>query len=690
MAAKLRVLIVEDTEDDLSLLLRELRRGFDPEWQNVQTADAMRLALRSGTWHVVISDYQLPLFNGFEALRTLQEAGLDIPFILVSGTIGEETAVEAMKAGAHDYLMKGKLHRLVPAVERELREAELRAAHRKNQKTLLALEKAVESLPIGVTIAGTDGKIIYTNPAEARLHGYSPDELVGKAARILVSSEFWKTLGPQQLKDLRSWKRERVNVRKDGTTFPAQLISDVVKDGGGQPIGIVTLCEDISDRKFFEEQLERHAFHDDLTGLANRALFSDRLGRSLARAKRKKEYEFAVLFLDVDRFKLVNDSLGHSVGDALLVAMARRLERCLRPGDTIARLGGDEFTILLEDVTGKEEVVRIAERMQAELAIPFELEGQEVFATASIGIAMSSPSYQRQEDVLRDADAAMYRAKARGKARFEVFNVSMHTNALSMLQLETDLRHALERGEIHPYFQPIVDLRSGKITGFEALARWRHPQRGLVLPDAFIPLAEETGLIVALGASILRDACSMMRHLQSTLSGAPTLQLSVNVSTRQLTQSDLLHETDRILSETGFEAGALNLEITETGMIANADAAEAIMRELRTRRIKVHVDDFGTGYSSLSYLQRFPVDTLKIDRSFVARIGKSGEKTQIIESIVNMARSLELEVMAEGIEDAHQLTRLREMKCDSGQGWYFSRPVPAEKLHELVTAPVSW
>ena len=394
----------------------------------------------------------------------------------------------------------------------------------------------------------------------------------------------------------------------------------------------------------------RHAFYDDLTGLPNRALFLERLGRAVARSRGRSEAIYAVLYLDLDRFKLVNDGLGHHIGNQLLVAIARRLEQCLRPADTVARLGGDEFTILVDDLKDPEGATQLAERVQASLTAPFSLGGQEVYTSASIGIAVSTHGYHRHEDVLRDADIAMYRAKALGKARYEVFDSAMHLHAVSLLKLETDLRRAVEHDEITAHYQPIVSLATGEITGFEALARWRHPQRGLILPDEFIPLAEETGLILTLGPALLREACREVARLRDT-----RLTISVNLSARQLADDGLLEEIDGALADAGLAAARLKLEVTESAIMSNADAAIAVLLELRTRGIGIQIDDFGTGYSSLSYLQKLPVDTLKIDRSFVSRIDDGGDKAEIVESIIALARSLDLEVIAEGIETERQL-----------------------------------
>jgi len=682
----LRVLLVEDNEDDALLLLRELRRGgFDPHMARVQTPDALKAELLARPWDVMISDFSLPSFSGLAALEVLRRTGIDVPFILVSGTIGEEVAVEAMRAGADDYVMKAHLQRLPAAVERELRETEARQAHREAQKTLIALRKAVDSLPVGVTITGTDGTILFTNPAEHLLHGYEPNELVGKEGRDLVPPEFAKPLTIEQMRNLRSWKRERLNVRKDGSVFPAQLISDVVLGAGGEPMGIVTICEDISERKLVEQQMFRHAFYDDLTGLPNRALFLERLGRVVARSRRRPESVYAVLYLDLDRFKLVNDGLGHHIGDQLLVGIARRLEQCLRPADTVARLGGDEFTILADDLKAMDGATQLAERVQAELAMPFSLAGQQVYTSASIGIAVGTQGYHRQEDVLRDADIAMYRAKAQGKARYEVFDRAMHLQAVSLLQLETDLRHAVERNEITAHYQPIVSLGTGEVTGFEALARWPHPRRGTVLPDEFIPLAEETGLILSLGRALLREACRAVARLKDTRQ-----TVSVNLSARQLTDGGLLEAIDHALASTGLAPQRLNLEVTESAIMSNADAGIAVLFELRARGVGIQIDDFGTGYSSLSYLQKLPVDTLKIDRSFVSRLDEAGEKAEIVESIIALARSLDLDVIAEGIETERQLARLRMLRCDGGQGFLLSKPMPAEDLRAFLPGVRLW
>ncbi|HEX8072163.1 MAG TPA: EAL domain-containing protein [Pyrinomonadaceae bacterium] len=435
------------------------------------------------------------------------------------------------------------------------------------------------------------------------------------------------------------------------------------------------LTKEVSERKQAEEQLRHNAFHDGLTDLANRALFMDHLKLALARAQRHEDYKCAVLFLDLDRFKVVNDSLGHMIGDKLLVGIARRLETALRPGDTVARLGGDEFTVLLEDLGDAGEAMLVAERLQRELAMPYNLGGHEVFTTVSIGIALSAPEYHRPEDILRDADTAMYRAKQLGKARYEVFHQAMHTRAMELLELERDLRRAVERQEFFLQYQPIVSLNTGVLRGFEALIRWQHPVRGLIPPTKFIHIAEETGLILPIGRWVLDAACRQMHHWQKLAPAGEPLTINVNLSGKQFIQPDLLEQIEGVLRETGLDPRSLKLEITESVVMENIETAIRTLEQLRARGVELSIDDFGTGYSSLSYLQRFPVSTLKIDRSFISRITESDGTAEIVQTIMSLAQTLGMDVVAEGIETERQHTRLATLACEFGQGYYFARPM---------------
>jgi diguanylate cyclase (GGDEF)-like protein len=432
------------------------------------------------------------------------------------------------------------------------------------------------------------------------------------------------------------------------------------------------------------DQLARQAFRDPLTGLPNRALFVDRLAHALTRTERRGEL-LAVLFLDLDRFKVINDSLGHSVGDQMLVGISQRLSVCLRPEDTIARLGGDEFSILIEDVKDASAAAAVAERLGAELQRPFEFEGRELFVTVSIGIALTISRRMTPEDILREADLAMYHAKARGKARHEVFDKSMNKPAQDRLGLELDLRHAITRGDFTLHYQPVVALDSGRITEVEALIRWKHPERGLLFPSDFVALTEETGLIVPLGRWIITEACRQLQQWRAAGLVTP-LVMSVNLSARQLQHPHLVDDVAHALEETRIDPGELRLEITETVVMQEAPSTLGKLEALKKLGVRLAIDDFGTGYSSLGYLKRFPVDTLKIDRSFVNGIGRDVEDTAIVRAVITVAKSLGLAVTAEGIENDVQLGELRALGCDRGQGYLFAKPISGDRIPELLAA----
>jgi diguanylate cyclase (GGDEF)-like protein len=433
-----------------------------------------------------------------------------------------------------------------------------------------------------------------------------------------------------------------------------------------------------------KEHFRHAAFHDSLTGLPNRAMFTELLKAEIESSSRRDDHTFAVLFLDLDRFKNINDSLGHTHGDLLLVAFAERLERTLRPVDTLARFGGDEFAILLSGMTDATDAVRVAQRIQDELSQPFVLDKNSAFATASIGIAFSSSGYDRADDILRDADIAMYRAKENGKARYEVFDHGMHARAVSRLQLESDLRQAIENKEFCVYYQPIVSLQTGRLAGFEALVRWNHPRRGLVSPADFIPVAEETGLIVPIGQWVLNEACAQVRQWQIDSPSHRNLSLSVNLSARQVAQPDLLDRIKEALATSKLNPHCLKLEITESVVMENAEAAALMFKQLRSLGVQLSIDDFGTGYSSLSYLHRFPLNYLKIDRSFVSRLTTDNDNA-IVRTISTLARNLGMEVIAEGIETEEQYQQLKMLGCEYGQGFLFSRPVNNESVHHLLS-----
>jgi diguanylate cyclase (GGDEF)-like protein len=439
----------------------------------------------------------------------------------------------------------------------------------------------------------------------------------------------------------------------------------------------------------YAQRMKYNAFHDVLTGLPNRALFMNHLGRAVEHGKRYQDYLFAVLFLDLDRFKVINDSLGHRLGDQLLIATARRLESCLRPTDTIARLGGDEFIILLENLSDISDTIRVAERIQTELKLPFELGGQEVFTTTSIGIALSATGHSQPSDLLRDADTAMYQAKVLG-ARYEIFNTSMHEKTVARLQMETDLRRAIERMEFLIYYQPLVSLITGRVTGFEALVRWQHPQRGLLSPAKFVLVAEETGLLSLIDQWVMREACRQTQQWSEQMPLDLPLSISVNLANKHFTQPNLIEQISQILHETSLDASRLKLEITENVIMEIDQTATATLSQLKALGIRLAIDDFGTGYSSLSRLHRFPIDELKIDRSFVSKIGADKDNLEITETILTLAQKLGVDVTAEGIETTSQLAQLRDLKCTYGQGYFFSRPLSSQAAEALIIASPQW
>jgi len=447
------------------------------------------------------------------------------------------------------------------------------------------------------------------------------------------------------------------------------------------------LQQDIIERQRTQDLLLHNSLHDALTGLPNQSLFMERVKQALERSKQQKNYVFAVIFLDLDRFKVVNDSLGHLLGNQLLIAIAHRIQSVLRTGDMVARFGGDEFTILLDDIDGINGAIQVAERIQKLLALPFQLNEHKVFTNASMGIALSTNNYEQAAHILRDADVAMYSAKSLGKARYEAFHPKMYETASLLLQLETAMRHALiQQEEFRLYYQPIVSLMTGKLTGFEALIRWHHPERGIISPEEFIPLAEETGMIASIGKWVLYEACHQLQAWHQKFPTCSPLTISVNFSGKQIMQPDIVKQVQQVLQDTGLEAGSLKLEITESLLMDNFELATAMLSQLTTLNVDLHMDDFGTGYSSLSYLHRLPLKTIKIDRSFISNIGSRGENLEIVRAIVTLAHNLNMSVTAEGIETVEQLAQLKALQCDQGQGYFFFPALEGAAVEVLLAS----
>jgi diguanylate cyclase (GGDEF)-like protein/PAS domain S-box-containing protein len=579
----------------------------------------------------------------------------------------------------------------VDELSRQMREQERirRALQESEEHFRSAFDHAV-----GMALVSPDGHWLQVNNSLCSMLGRDERELIGASFRSVTHPD---DLGEALVKmhqllggEVSSYQIEtRYLDREDRAVWALQSAS-LVRDEAGGPRHLVFQIQDISDRKRAEEQIHHAAFHDALTGLPNRTRLADRLSLAVERARRSAGYRFAVLFIDLDRFKVVNDSLGHDLGDRLLVDLSRRLEGCVRKVDTIARLGGDEFAILLDGINGPEDATEVAERISDALVRPFDLGGHEFSTTASIGIALSAAGYERHEDILRDADTAMYRAKANGKNRYEVFDAGMHARAVEALRLEAELRRAVESGEIVPHYQPVVALASGEVAGFEALARWRHPQRGLVGPADFIPLAEETGLIAPLGMSVLRQACEQLARWDRELPEGEPLSMSVNVSARQFRQLDFAEEIRATLAAAGVAPERLRLEITESALMDDAAGAVETLRQLKSIGVSLAIDDFGTGYSSLSYLHRFPIDALKIDRSFVTRMSTDRESRGIVKTIITLGDELGLDVVAEGVETKEHRAALAGLSCEYGQGYYFSRPLEAARAAGLLREGARW
>jgi diguanylate cyclase (GGDEF)-like protein/PAS domain S-box-containing protein len=577
-----------------------------------------------------------------------------------------------------------------------------RELSQRNQLFEVITENAADMIAV---VDGT-GNRLYNSPAYQKVLGYSSEELRSTSSVEQIHPEDHLRVLEAAAKARVTGRGERLEYRirhKDGTWRNLESVATAIPNEQGQTERLVIVNRDITDRKRAEETLAHNALHDALTNLPNRALFLDRVRHVLALSHRHTSYKFAVLFIDLDEFKVVNDSLGHAAGDSLLMQIARRLSASIRGVDTIsrsvllqtasqvaneaslARVGGDEFTILLEDIRDCADAIRVAERLQERLVIPFVVEGQRVVITASIGIAFCATSYINSEDLIRDAEIAMYRAKREGKARSQVFNAEMHTVAVKRLQLETDLRRALELGEFRVHYQPILSLQSGRIAGFEALSRWQRPE-GLLSPAHFIQIAEQTGIILPMNRLLLREACLQLRAWHSQFPSDPPLTMSINITPKEFAQQDLAAQMKTILGEVGIHPSSINVEITETIAMADAQRSNLVLSELKALGVHISIDDFGTGYSSLSRLQGFPVDTLKIDRTFISAIDTNRETRKIVRIIIMLAHNLGLKVVAEGAETAEQVNLLKQLRCELVQGYFFARPGDHAAARELLVS----
>ena len=575
-----------------------------------------------------------------------------------------------------------------------------RDSERLRQDAEADLQSYFEILPVGAMALDGEGRLLFCNAAALELLGYTEPALAAiqwtHTDLLLLKADG----NAMDLEDLPMNAALRTGTRVAGVVVGIERLDDgnfawvslsahPRLDEAGQVVQVLCTLEDVTSRRTAEAELTIQAFRDRLTGLHNRVMFMERLTQAILRSDRRK-FSTAVLFLDLDRFKVVNDSLSHEAGDLLLVQVAKRLKGCLRPEDTVARLGGDEFAVLFEDILSVNDGLGVADRISQGLVAPFTLYGQEVFTTCSMGIAISSTADTLPSDLIRDAEVAMYRAKAKGEGSIEIFDPSMNAQALARFQMDADLRRALERKEFVLFYQPLVNLKGGFIEGWEALVRWNHPERGMVPPLDFIPLAEELGLIVPMGKWIIEEACRQAGIWQREFPTVPARLMNVNISGRQFGQRELISTVLDALDTSGLDPQCLKLEITESVMMRDPLASLEAMNVFKSKNIHLVIDDFGTGYSSLSYLKRFPVDTLKVDKSFVDGLGKDSESTAIVAAIISLAKSLDMRVTAEGIEGEDQMLHLRQLDCDQGQGYLFSRPLPPKAAEELLARNPRW
>ena len=539
------------------------------------------------------------------------------------------------------------------------------------------LKEAVDSLQIGITFSDASGRIVYLNPAEAAMHGYQVEDLVGREARDFASHRQRRQTPPANFQEGGVWRRESINQRCSGEEFPVLLTSIPVRDREQRYLGIVTTCENISEQKEAEEKINRLAYFDNLTGLPNRGMFLERLQQSLALASRDSE-KVGLVFLDLDNFKDVNDTLGHPAGDKLLCEVARRLAGCIRESDLLARLGGDEFVVLLTSVACQERIAAAAQRMLDIFAKPFLIDGRAVYSGASIGIALYPDDSHDASSLFRCADTAMYHAKNEGRSQFRLFSEEMNRKIMRRVALENSLRRGLEKREFFLHYQPQWDLRTDRMVGAEVLLRWQSEEFGLLPPSEFISLVEDSGLIFSIGEWVLKSACLQARRWAEA--GHPEFKVAVNVSGKQFKQGEFVSMVAGIIRETGVNPRSIELEFTESVIMENAEKTMEKLAQLRGMGLQMSIDDFGTGYSSLNYLKHFPVDRIKIDRSFVADVNRSDGDTAIVEAIITMGQSLSLKVLAEGVENSDQLHYLTELGCDEVQGFYLARPMLAEAL----------
>jgi diguanylate cyclase (GGDEF)-like protein/PAS domain S-box-containing protein len=683
----IRLLFVEDSQSDVELELRELtREGFEVIWDRVESEVALREALSSSLApHAVLSDFAMPLFDGMQALEIARELAPQIPFIFVSGAIGEDRAIEAMYRGATDYVLKGNLQRLPSCVRRAVEHASERERIRAIEVERARLVEILEATSDLVGMADPSGKLIYLNAAGRSLLGLSKDNFAGSSigqfhpplARDLVLGVGLATAAQTGL-----WHGEVTMLGAGGTEIPVSQLIIAHRKPGGEVRFYSTIARDIRDRKAYEASIEQFANYDALTGLPNRRLLADRAAQAITRARRANQ-PCALLVVDIDRFGSINEGYGHKTGDALLRIVADRMRYTLSEGDTLARLGDDAFAVVSSDLAREDDAVVLVQRVRESLRATLRVAGHDLHITVTIGASTYPRDGESFDLLLRNAVAAKYRAKDQGPDSYQFYLPEMNERAVRRLELEASLRGALERNEFVLLYQPKVDLSSGAISGFEALLRWRDREHGLIQPSEFIPVLEDTGLIVPVGEWIVRTVCEQIKSWTSQ--GIAPRPIAINLSARQFQQKDLDAFVKSIISETGVDPDFLEFELTESLVMTDAEGATRTLQRLKSCGVRLAIDDFGTGYSSLAYLRRFPVDALKIDRAFIRDVPGRAEDVAITLAIINLAHTLKFKVVAEGVETEEQLRFLRSHGCDEMQGYYFARPLTVADSTKALT-----
>ena len=689
------LLLVEDNPADVRLL-REMfqeQNSLRTELTQVETMRDAETHLAGGTVDIILLDLGLPDAQGLESIRRARAVAPHVPLVVLTALDDEAMAAQALKAGVQDYLIKGQID------ARGLLRALRYAVERKGMQEELFQEKELAQVTlnsIGDAVICTDisGNITFLNLVAVRMTGWSRDDAAGRPVpevfRVLDAVSRKTIPNPMEIAVTQNHTvhlpSNCILIQRDGSEIPIEDSVAPIHDRAGQATGVVIIFRDVSSTQTMAVQMAHSAHHDFLTGLPNRMLLNDRVGQAIAAARRSMK-KVAVLFLDLDGFKHINDSLGHSIGDRLLQSIAKRLVDSVRGTDTVSRQGGDEFVVLLSEVEGLENAETTVRRLLQVGTEPHAIDQHDLHVTSCIGVSIFPDDGLDAETLIKNADTAMYQAKENGRQSYQFFKPAMNVRAVERQSIEGSLRRALERQEFALHYQPKINLRTGEISGAEALIRWTHPTRGSVSPGQFIPVAEDCGLILPIGNWVLREACQQARTWLDA--GLPLGRMGVNISAIEFRNENFLEGVFAILKDTGLDPTSLELELTESVLMKRPEATSSVLQALRAKGVRVAVDDFGTGYSSLSYLQKFSIDALKIDQSFVRRITTAPAETTIVTAVISMARSLKLRVVAEGVETLKELEFLQAHQCDEAQGYYFSRPVPAGQFAKLLETGIS-